>query len=356
MFSIEALLLIIIGILLFEFIVFIHEFGHYITAKLSGVRVNEFALGMGPKLLKFQKGETLYSLRLFPIGGFCSMEGEDQDSEDERAFGKAAVWKRMIIVVAGAVMNLLLGFVMMIILLAPNQYFASNQIAVFAENATSSKQLQVGDELKSINGYGIKTSMDLSFALATAKSNTLDVTVKRDGQMMTFANVTLPTIKKEINGEEKEILQLDFKVKAIENNFGTLLSQSFFSTGSTIKMVWASLAGLVTGQFSINEVSGPVGMTSAISQATAEGLKSSFLDGLSNLVYVMMIITINLGVVNLLPLPALDGGRLVFLIIEAIRRKPVNPEHEGYVHFVGIILLFGFMIIISIKDVIQLIT
>lgn len=355
MVKIEGLLLVIIGILLFELIVFVHEFGHYITAKLSGVRVNEFALGMGPKILKFQKGETLYSLRLFPIGGFCAMEGEDDESEDERSFGKKPVWKRMIIVVAGAVMNIIFGFILMTITLIPNEYFASTTIAVFAENATSSQQLQVGDEIKSINGYGINTSTDLSFAFATAKSNSLDVTVVRNGETMSFANVKLPTVKKEVNGEEKEILQLDFKVKAIENNFGTLMQQSFLSTISTIKMVWSSLAGLVTGQFGINEVSGPVGMTSAISQATAAGLESSFWDGLSNLVYVMMIITVNLGVVNLLPLPALDGGRFVFLLIEAIRRKPMKPEHEGYVHAVGLFILFGFMIVISIKDIIQLI-
>lgn len=353
MIPIEIALLIIIGILLFELIVFVHEGGHFLTAKLSGVKVNEFALGMGPKILKFKKGETLYSLRLFPIGGFCAMEGEDTESDDDRAFGNKPVWKRMIIVCAGAVMNILLGLILMMITLAPNQYFASTTIAVFADNATSSQQLKVGDEIKSINGYGISTSTDLSFALATAKSNELEMTVVRNNQQIDFAKVTLPTVTTD---EGKEILQLDFKVKAIENNFGTLLSQTFLSTWSTIKMVWASLAGLITGQFGLNEVSGPVGMTSAISQATASGLERSFMDGLNNLIYIMMIITVNLGVVNLLPLPALDGGRLVFLIVEAIRRKPVNPEHEGYVHAIGMLILFAFMIIISVKDVIQLIT
>ncbi len=351
MIKIEAAILIIIGILLFELIVLIHEGGHFVAAKLSGVRVNEFALGMGPKIVGFKKGETQYNLRLFPIGGFCAMEGEDESSDDECAFGNKPVWKRIIIVAAGAVMNIILGFVMMLILLAPNKYFASNIVAVFADNATSSQQLQVGDEITSINGYGIKTSTDLSFALSTAKSNKLDISVIRDGQKIDYTGVTLPTVKK----DDKDILMLDFKVKAIENNLGTLLSQTFLSTISTVKMVWASLIGLVTGRFGFNEVSGPVGMTSAISQATATGLKSSFWDGLSNLVYVMMIITINLGVVNLLPLPALDGGRLIFLIIEAIRRKPIDPKYEGVVHAAGMVLLLAFMVIVSIKDVIQLI-
>lgn len=349
---INEILLIIIGVLLFELIVFVHEGGHFITAKLSGVKVNEFALGMGPKLIKFQKGETLYSLRLFPIGGFCAMEGEDADSDDERAFGNKPVWKRMIIVLAGAIMNILLGFVMLLIFLAPNQVFASNEIAVFSENATSSQQLMVGDQLRSINGYRIDTSMDLQFAFATAKSNKLDITVVRNGETKNFSEVEVPTVQK----DDKEILQLDFKVKAIENNFGSLVSQAFLNTGSTVRMVWASLVGLVTGQFGLNEVSGPVGMTSAASKVTAAGLEKSFSDGFYNLLYVMIIITINLGVVNLLPLPALDGGRFVFLLIEAIRRKPINPEHEGYVHAAGMLLLFAFMIVISIKDVIQLFT
>ncbi len=347
----DIALLIIIGVLLFELIILIHEGGHFVTAKLCGVKVNEFALGMGPKIIKFQKGETLYSLRLFPIGGFCAMEGEDSESDDNRAFGNKKVWQRMIIVVAGAVMNIILGLVLMMITLVPNKYFASSTVAVFADNATSNQQLKVGDEITKINGYDIITSTDMSFAFATAKSNKLSMTVKRDGEYVDLTDVQLPTVE----SDGKEILQLDFKVLAIENNFGNLVSQTFLSTVSTVRMVWASLAGLVTGQFGLNEVSGPVGMTSAITQATASGLETSFWDGLLNLIYIMMIITVNLGVVNLLPIPALDGGRLVFLIIEAIRRKPIKPEHEGYVHAIGMLVLFAFMIIISIKDVIQLI-
>ena len=351
MIKIEVAILIIIGVLLFELIIFIHEFGHFITAKLSGVKVNEFALGMGPKLIKFQKGETLYSLRLFPIGGFCAMEGEDEDSKDERAFGNKAVWKRMIIVVAGAVMNIILGFILMMIILAPEQYFASNKISVFAENASSSQSLKVGDEIQYVNGYHITTSTDFNFAFATAKSNEVEMTVIRDGEQVDLGKVTFPTKE---SSDGTEIIQLDFYVEPIENNFGTLISQTFKSTVSTVRMVWASLVGLVTGQFGFNDVSGPIGMTSAISQATASGLESSFWDGLENLVYVMMIITVNLGVVNLLPLPALDGGRLIFLIIEAIRRKPIKPEHEGYVHAIGLVLLLIFMVVISINDIIRL--
>ncbi len=351
MIEIETALLIIIGILLFELIIFIHEFGHFITAKLSGVKVNEFALGMGPKIIKFQKGETLYSLRLFPIGGFCSMEGEDENSDDERAFNNKSVWKRMIIVVAGAVMNIILGFVLMMITLAPNKYFASTKIAVFAENAPSSQSLKIGDEIYSVNGYRTITSNDFSFALATAKSNDVEMVVIRNGEYLDLGKVKFGTTK---SNDGNDIIQLDFKVEPIENNFGTLITQTFNSIISTVRMVWESLIGLVTGQFGFNDVAGPIGMTSAISQATASGLESSFWDGLNNLIYVMMIITVNLGIVNLLPLPALDGGRLVFLIIEAIRRKPIKPEHEGYIHAIGMILLLVFMVLISINDVIRI--
>lgn len=351
MVEIDVALLIIIGVLLFELIIFIHEFGHFITAKLSGVKVNEFALGMGPKIIKFKKGETLYSLRLFPIGGFCAMEGEDENSDDEKAFNNKPVWKRMIIVVAGAVMNIILGFVLMMITLAPNEYFASNKIVVFTENASSAQSLKVGDEIQYINGYKIDTSTDLSFAFATAKSNKINMSVIRDGQWLELQNVEFGTKKAD---DGTEIIQLDFRVEAIENNFGTLISQTFKSTGSTVRMVWSSLVGLVTGQFGFNEVAGPIGMTSAISQATASGLSSSFWDGLNNLIYVMMIITVNLGIVNLLPLPALDGGRLIFLIVELIRRKPVKREHEAYVHAIGLAILLIFMVVISINDIIRL--
>ena len=192
--------------------------------------------------------------------------------------------------------------------------------------------------------------MDMNFALAAAKSNEMTFDVKRDGEYLHIDKVKFGTVEK----DGKEIIQLDFKVAAIESNFGVLISQSFLSTVSTVRMVWASLLGLVTGQFGFNEVAGPIGMTSAISQVTSEGLKTGFVDALMNLIYIMTIITVNLGVVNLLPLPALDGGRFVFLLVEAIRRKPVKPEHEGLVHAIGMAALLIFMVIISINDIIKL--
>lgn len=351
--TIDIVLLIIIGILLFELIIFIHEFGHFITAKKSGVKVNEFALGMGPKLIKFQKGETLYSLRLFPIGGFCAMEGEDEDSDDKRAFNNAKVWKRMIIVVAGVVMNIILGFVLMFIYLLPSTSFVSSKIAVFADNAVSSEYLQVGDEIKSINGFSIHTAQDLNFAFAMADPDSMNMVVLRNGEQINLEGVKFA---KTTSSDGTTTLQLDFKVYPIEKNFGTLLEQSFWGVVSTIKIVWASLIGLIRGQFGFNEIAGPIGMTSAISQVTAEGLKSGFGDAVLNLIYVMMMITVNLGVMNLLPLPALDGGRLVFLIIEAVRRKPISRKYEGYIHAAGLVVLLLFMAVVSFSDILRLFT
>ena len=174
-------MLIIIGVLLFELIVLIHEGGHFVAAKLSGVKVNEFALGMGPKLFSFTKGETKYSLRLLPIGGYCSMEGEDEESDNPRAFGNKPVWKRIIIVVAGAVMNIILGLLMTLTMVLQQPYYASTTVSVFAENAVTSDYIQVGDKLEEIDGYPIWNSMDIAFALGTCKNYEPNIKVNRNG-------------------------------------------------------------------------------------------------------------------------------------------------------------------------------
>ncbi len=282
------------------------------------------------------------------------MEGEDEDSDDKRAFNNAKVWKRMIIVVAGVVMNILLGFVLMFFYLLPSDRFVSTTIADFTENSVSAKYLQKGDQIKSINGFSIHTSQDLSFALGTADPKGMDMTVLRDGKEVYLEGVQLSTTTDE-NGNVT--MHWDFRVYGIEKNLGTLLDQTFWGIVSTVKIVWASLIGLIRGQFGFNEIAGPIGMTSAISQVTAAGLESSgFGQAVLNLVYVMMMITVNLGVMNLLPLPALDGGRLVFLIIEAIRRKPISRKYEGYIHAAGLVVLLLFMAVVSFSDILRLFT
>jgi len=351
---IQVALLIIIGILIFELIILFHEFGHFICAKKSNVLVHEFALGMGPKIFGFQRGETQYSLRLFPIGGYCSMEGEDGESDNPRAFSKAKVWQRMIIVVAGATMNVLFGLVLMAIMLCTQEipYFASTTIDKFHDNAVSSQYgLKEGDTIISLDGYSIYTDKDFSYSLATMKTDSPVIKVERNGETVDLGKVKFAMTE---DNSGRKYIQLDFWVVPIERNVGTVITQTFKQTYSVIRMIWGSLIGLVTGQFSMNDVSGPIGAASAISEATSMGLETSFKDGLSNLIFMLMVISVNLGIFNMLPLPALDGGRFFFLLIEAIFRKPVPAKYEGLVHTIGFVLLMLFMVIISLKDVFRL--
>ena len=350
--NLETILLILIGVLLFALIIFSHELGHFLTAKWSGVRVNEFALGMGPRLLHFRRGETEYSLRLLPIGGYCAMEGEDEESSDPRAFNNGSVWKRILIVAAGAIMNVLLGIFLMGCLLATQDRFATTTVSKFDEAGSMLEQAgaQVGDVIVNINGYEVYTDKDLSFALAMADPTQTVVTVQRGEE-----RITLPVIDyTEGTGEGR--VRLDFYVQPQEKNAGTLIAKSFSDTTSVVRMVWKSLYGLVTGQFSMNDVAGPVGAAQAITQSAAAGLESSFGDAVCNIVYMLMVISVNLGVVNLLPLPALDGGRLLFLLIELIRRKPVPPKYEGWVHAAGFVLLMGLIVLITFNDLWRLFT
>lgn len=438
--------LIIIGVLLFELIIFFHEGGHFLTAKKSGIKVNEFALGMGPKLFSFTKGDTTYSFRLFPIGGYCQMEGEDEDSDNPRAFNNAKIWKRMIVIIAGAVMNILLGIVLMFIIVIQQPAFLSTTVGGFQVNSFSANSgLQAGDQIKKLNNYDIWNSRDLSFAIGTMKVSEVngdslsiykedctgqltilyskltseegfsedtaksmyefltdscsqingakdkeaaqkimsesysrlnslagvkdytvpeievretrqryrtDITVLRDGEEVVLKDVDFFTYQKE--GEDSPSVAVDFTVMPIEKNIGTVISETFGQTVSVIRMVWASLAGLITGQFGIQDISGPVGITNAISQVASAGLAQSFMAAVNNIILVMMIITINLGIVNMLPFPALDGGRFVLLLIEGIFKKPVPRKIESYINAGGLAFLMLFMILISIKDVWQL--
>ena len=314
--------------------------------------MHEFALGMGPKLFGFTKGETLYSLRLLPIGGYCKMEGEDEESDSPRAFGNAKVWQKMLIVVAGAVMNVLLGLVLMCILVVQEPYYASTTIESFHENSRSATQgLEVGDRLVSLDGYKINTSRDFSYSLGTMKTYSPNIKVERNGEIVDLGNVTFDTTT---DSTGRTYIALDFYVVPIERSFTSVISQTFQQTYSVVRMIWASLVGLVTGQFTMNDVSGPIGAASAITEATSMGLEVNFVAGLNNLLFMLMVISVNLGIFNMLPVPALDGGRFFFLIIEAIRRKPIPPKYEGLVHTIGFVILILFMIIVSLNDIVRL--
>lgn len=331
---------ILITILIFAVIIFIHECGHFAAAKLCKVRVNEFALGMGPTLFHFGKGETRYALRLFPIGGFVSMEGEDGGSGDPRAFCNQKVWKRILIVCAGAFMNLVLGFIVVLLMTIPSDRLPSMTVAQFYENAsTEATGLQAGDEILRVNGRSIWVDSDLVYTLSTDEDGVVDMVVRRDGEKVELSDVAFTT--------QDGTLVIDFTVQGVPANLPNVLSYSFRKTASIGRLVWIAVGQLITGQSSINELSGPIGTAQAIGQAVSAGL--------STVMYLFAFITINVGIFNILPLPALDGGRLIFLLFELITRRRIKPEHEAYVHFAGFVLLILLIIFVSYHDIVNLI-
>ena len=371
---------VLLALLVFGLLVMIHELGHFLMARLFGVGVREFSIGMGPKLFSWKgkkkwgepvpkktpEGElppiemdddeeeeeedylTTYSVRSIPIGGYVSMVGEDEEEEHPAAFGQKNVWKRIGIVVAGAFMNILLGFLLTLVLVlntkAPDGELAlaSNTVAEFTEGAVSNGWLQAGDVITHVNGTRVHTGNEAIYEIMNQGYEPLDITVKRNGEVLVLENVMFPGI------EEQGIAfgSVDFKVYREEAGFGTVIKHTFFRSLSTVKMIYDQLIDLVTGRFGMNAISGPIGVTEAMGDAAAAGF--------NNFLYLVIVITINLGVFNLLPLPALDGGRLLFLLIEAIIRRPVNKKVEGYIHFAGIIILFGIMILVSCKDIVGL--
>ncbi|MBE6855509.1 MAG: peptidase [Ruminococcus sp.] len=343
---------ILIAILVFGVIIAVHEFGHFAVAKACGIRVNQFAIGMGPAIFKFQRGETEYALRLLPIGGYCAMEGEDSESTDDRAFRKKSVPKRIAVVVAGAAMNLLLGFVLVLITTCLSDLVPSTTISRFhkddAGNSVATSEqcgLQVDDKILSINGMRVFTDGDISYKLSYTEDPTFDLVVERNGEKVTLNDVTFLNTKTEG--------RLDFGIYGYEKTPLNVLSYSFRETISIGRMIWMSLFDLITGKYGFHDLSGPVGIVTAIGDAASTG--TTIKQHLQSLIPMMSMITINVGIFNLLPLPALDGGRLIFLIVEAIRRKPVKPEHEGLVHIIGLVLLFVLMIAVTFNDIKNLI-
>ncbi len=358
---------IILAIVILGVLVTIHEFGHFSVAKLSGIKVNKFAIGMGPRIFKFTKGDTEYSLRLFPIGGFCAMEGEDDDSKDSGAFRNKPVLNRIGVIAAGPIMNIILGFVVAIVMTCTSSNILSCRISEFGLNSTSDKTgLQVGDEIVKMDGTRIFTTSDLSYKLSKTQDGVFDVVVKRDGEKVLLNDVKFYSsyyyrVATDENGKEyyekfatKEEYtgsdelktaetNIDFHVSTEKKTVINVVDNSFRTTLSLSRFIWMSLVDLIRGQYKINDLSGPVGIVQVVGTVRAYGI--------SELLYLVCMLTLNLGIFNLLPLPALDGGRLIFLIIEAIRKKPVPAEKEGMVHFVGMALLMILMIVVTISDI-----
>ena len=352
--TIKGALYILLAVGIFSALIMIHEFGHYITARLCGVTVREFALGMGPQIFSHvsKKSGIRYSLRLFLIGGYVSMDGEDGDSENPNAFCNKNIWKRILIIVAGAGMNIILGFIAMFILTTSTvistegALLPTNIVAQFDENATSNQAgengLMVGDRIVAVNGVPVFTGYDLIYEITNGAYKPVDMIVVRDDYFYHLKDVQFPT------SEESGVTfgSYDFKVYGEAPNILNLTFYSINRSFSTVKMVYDSLFDLIRGRYGMDAVSGPVGTTQVIGEAAQAGG--------TTLLYLVAVITINLGVFNLLPVPALDGGRLLFLIIELFRGKPINRNLEGYVHFIGILVLLAVMALISVKDIIGL--
>ena len=349
---------IIIAILIFSIIITIHEFGHFISAKQNGVKVNEFAIGMGPAIFKKQKGETLYALRAFPIGGYCAMEGEDKDSADGRAFCQRPVWRRMIIVLAGVCMNLILGIILLFIQTGLSDNIVTTTVSKFEDNAMSHQTgLEVGDKIIAINGMRIFTSMDMSYKFVNDEDGVYDMVVVRGGQRVSLNDVKLSTVKGE---DGKETIHYDFWVEPGKVTVGTMFTQSLKQTATDARLIYISLSDIIRGKYTLKDMSGPVGIVDSIgevidSERDQDTGKINWKGLIDSVLSLSSFITINVGIFNLLPLPALDGGRFIFLVIEAVRGKPVKPEHEGLVHTVGMAALLLLMVVITVSDITKLV-
>ena len=336
---------ILIAVLLFGFMIFFHELGHFATAKWAGVRVNEFAIGMGPKIISKTVGETAYSLRLLPIGGFVAMEGEDDESDDERRFMNCPVWKRIIITSAGAIMNLILGFAVIFVLTCGQSLVGTTTVASFTEGSSSANYLQINDKILAVNDEKSGCDYDIVYSLIRDTDGVVSMDVLRDGEKIRIDEVVFET--QEIGGMNSIIL--DFSIYGEEPNIFGRIGYSLRWTWSLVKLVWHSLGDIISGEFGISQLSGPIGVTESISSAVKTTDYKSIL-------LILAVVTVNLGVFNLLPLPALDGGRIFFMIIELFRGKPINQKVEGIIHTTGMALLFLLMIIVAYNDIARLIT
>lgn len=349
------MLYLIFAILMFGLLILVHELGHFIAAKTLGVRVNEFALGMGPTLWKKQGKETLYALRLFPIGGFCAMEGEDEDTGSDRAFSRQKGWKRLLILAAGAVMNFLAGFLILILLFATSAGFRSTTIVSLMDGCPAEEYLQPGDRIISIDGRRMLLYNDFTMLLARGDDTYYDLVVERNGEKVGLSDVPIYPKEYEVEGETITLYGYTFGVD--RNSVGATIRYSIYEAVDFIRMVIFSLQDLVSGAAGLKDMAGPIGIVSTMSEVGENS--ANLWDALSNLLYFTSFIAINLAVMNLLPLPALDGGRIFFLIVgglfQTIFRKKLDPKYEGYVHASGMILLLALMAVVAFNDVIRLI-
>ena len=335
---------ILIAILVFGIMIFLHELGHYLAARACKVKVLEFAVGMGPKLFSYtsKRSGIVYSLRLLPIGGFTAMQGEDGEDPDPDALVNKPRWQKLCVLFAGSLMNLLSGVLALFIYLSMTGQVGSCIVAGFREDSVSDRWLQAGDEIISIEGKKMVDYTDVANTIMFDGIRPLDITVLRDEETMVLEDVEFAT---EIQ-EGIEVAVLDFQFLGVKPSFSVLCKQTATQSVSTVKMIYKTLIDLISGRYGLKGVSGPVGTVSVISEVAVTGF--------ANVLYLFAFISLNLGVMNLLPIPALDGGRILFTLVECVIRRPLNPKFEGIVHLVGMVALLAFMALITVLDVIKL--
>ena len=330
---------IISSIIIFLLVILIHEFGHFIVAKMNGVSVLEFSIGMGPKLFQRESNGTLYSLRVLPVGGYCQLEGEDEENDSPNSLNNQSPLVRLKVILAGAIMNFILAFILLILLMSVSR--VSTEVSgVIKDSPAYSSGIQTGDQIVSINGENVSDGEELLKSIKESQGD-LNIGVIRDSQSKNI-KVT-PRLENNIrkigvNFQEEYNIKNFSIVKGFKKGLITFLNL----TG----MLYKFLGMLITGQLGLGGVSGPVGVVKEIGNAAKTGV--------ANLIFLLAYININLGVFNLLPIPALDGGRAIFILIEMIFGKKISQEKEGYMHMVGLLLLLALIAIVTIKDVIKL--
>lgn len=337
---------IIIALLIFSAIILFHELGHFLLAKKNKIKVNEFCLGLGPTLVGITRGETKYSIKLLPFGGACMMEGEDEDSDAEGSFQSKSVWARMAVVAAGPVFNFIMAFVLSLILIGFVGYDVPKLTDVVEGSPAAEAGMQVGDEIVKINGKKIHFSREISFYTYFHSGEEMDVVYKRDGEKH---EVHLVPVLDEESGAYRVGIQ--YSALRERGNLLQTVKYSVYELHYWIDTTIQSLKFLITGVVGVNDLSGPVGIVKTIGDTYDESKAVSTFSVVMSMLNIAILLSANLGVMNLLPIPALDGGRLVFLIIEAIRGKRIDPDKEGMVHFIGLVLLMILMVLVMFNDI-----
>lgn len=345
---------ILFAILLFSMLIFVHELGHFITAKLSGVQVNEFAMFMGPAIWKKQIGETLYSIRCIPIGGYCAMEGEEEDTDNPRSFQKAAWWKRLIVLVAGSAMNFLAGLLILLVIYLPAQQFITPVISQIEPGCAlaGEKGIQVGDRILELDGEKIYVQGDFSTILSLNGGEVHDLVLERGGEKVVLNDFRME--KREFTDPDgTKSLRYGFSFSIEDATFTDKLGYVWNTAMDTVRMVRLSFKMLFTGKAGFSDLSGPVGIVSQMSEVAESSATTEL--AIMNLLSFGAFLAINLAVMNLMPIPALDGGRVVALLIttaiESVTHKKIDPKYEGYLHGAGMVLLLGLMAIVMFKDI-----